>query len=61
MKDKTNELAMNSENKNIRYLCRGISKFKMGYQPRRSLRKDENGDLLADSHNILNMWKNYFS
>jgi hypothetical protein len=23
--------------------------------------KDENGDLLADSLNILNMWKNYFS
>jgi hypothetical protein len=23
--------------------------------------KDENGDLLADSHNILNGWKNYFS
>jgi hypothetical protein len=23
--------------------------------------KDENGDLLADSHNILNMWKNYLS
>jgi hypothetical protein len=23
--------------------------------------KDENGDLLADSHNILNMWKDYFS
>jgi hypothetical protein len=23
--------------------------------------KDENGDLLADSHNILNKWKNYFS
>jgi hypothetical protein len=23
--------------------------------------KDENGDLLADSHNILNTWKNYFS
>jgi predicted site-specific integrase-resolvase len=21
----------------------------------------ENGDLLADSHNILNRWKNYFS
>jgi hypothetical protein len=21
--------------------------------------KDENGDLLADSHNILNTWKNY--
>jgi hypothetical protein len=23
--------------------------------------KDENGDLLADPHNILNRWKNYFS
>jgi hypothetical protein len=23
--------------------------------------KDENGDLLADFHNILNRWKNYFS
>jgi hypothetical protein len=23
--------------------------------------KDENGDLLADSHNILKRWKNYFS
>jgi hypothetical protein len=23
--------------------------------------KDENGDLLADSHNILNRWENNFS
>jgi hypothetical protein len=23
--------------------------------------KNENGDLLADSHSILNRWKNYFS
>jgi hypothetical protein len=23
--------------------------------------KDENDDLLADSHSILNRWKNYFS
>jgi hypothetical protein len=23
--------------------------------------KDENGDLLVDSHNILNRWKNCFS
>jgi hypothetical protein len=23
--------------------------------------KNENGDLLADSHHILNRWKNYFS
>jgi hypothetical protein len=26
-----------------------------------NLVKDDNGDLLADSHNILNKWKNYFS
>jgi hypothetical protein len=32
-----------------------------GYQPSNNLVKDENGDLLADSHNILNRWKNYFS
>jgi hypothetical protein len=23
--------------------------------------KDDNGDLLADSHNILNRWKDHFS
>jgi hypothetical protein len=28
---------------------------------RNNLVNDENGDLLADSHNILNRWKNYFS
>jgi hypothetical protein len=31
------------------------------YQRRSNLVKDENGDLLADSNNILNKWKNYFS
>jgi hypothetical protein len=30
------------------------------YQPRATLVKDENGDLFADSHNILHWWKNYF-
>jgi hypothetical protein len=35
--------------------------FKIGCQPRNNLVKDENGDVLADSHNILNRWKNYFS
>jgi hypothetical protein len=42
-------------------LYRGINDFKKVYQPRSNLVKDENGDLLADSHNILNKWKNYFS
>jgi hypothetical protein len=40
---------------------RGINGFKRGYEPRTSKVKDENGDLLADSHNILNRWKNHFS
>jgi hypothetical protein len=51
LKDKIDELTMNSKNKNIRDL----------YRPRSNLVKDENGDLLADPHNILNRWKNYFS
>jgi hypothetical protein len=54
LKDKINELATDSKNKNIRGLYRGINEFKRGYQPRSNLVKDENGDLLADSHNILN-------
>jgi hypothetical protein len=54
MKDNVKDLATNSKNKNIRDLYRGINKFKRGYQPRNNLMKDENGDLLANSHNILN-------
>jgi hypothetical protein len=61
LKDKINELATTSNNKNIRDLYRGINEFNWSYQPKSNLVKDENGDLLADSHNILNRWKNYFS
>jgi hypothetical protein len=61
LKDKINELATNNKNKNIRDLYKGINKFKVGYQRRNNLVMDENGDLLADFHNILNRWKNYFS
>jgi hypothetical protein len=60
LKDKINKLATNSKDKNIRDMYRGKNEFKMGYQPRNNLVKDENGDLLADSHNILNRWKDYF-
>jgi hypothetical protein len=52
LKDKINGLATNSKNKNIRDLYRKINEFKRGYQPRNSLVNGENGDLLADSHNI---------
>jgi hypothetical protein len=39
----------------------GHQEFKKGYIPQSNLVKNENGDLLADSHNILNRWKNCFS
>jgi hypothetical protein len=52
---------MNSKNKNIRDLYRGIIEFKRGYNPRRNFVKDENGDLCADSSNTVNKWKSYFS
>jgi chemotaxis methyl-accepting protein methylase len=58
MKEKIDELVTNSKNKNIRDLYRWINEFKRGYQHRSNLVKDNNGDLLADSH-ILNRWKNY--
>jgi hypothetical protein len=60
LKGKIDELAKNSRNKNIRDLYKGINDFKGGYQPRSNLVKDENDDLLADSHNILNRCKNLF-
>jgi predicted NACHT family NTPase len=43
LKDRIDEIATNSNNKNIRDLYRGINDFKMGYQPRSNLVKDENG------------------
>jgi hypothetical protein len=59
LKDKIYELATNSKNKNTRDLYRGIKELKWSYQPRSNLKKNENGDLLADSHNIWNRWKDY--
>jgi hypothetical protein len=53
VKEKIKEFATNSKDKNIRDMYRGISKFKRCYQPRSNLLKDENGDLLADSLDIL--------
>jgi hypothetical protein len=44
---------MNSKNKAIRDLYRGINEIEMGYQPRSNLAKDEKVDLLADSSNIV--------
>jgi hypothetical protein len=43
---------MNSKNKNIRELYRGINEFKISYQPRSNIVKDENVDLLAGSNTL---------
>jgi hypothetical protein len=53
LKDKINELAMNSKKKNTRNMYRGMNEFKRGYQSRNNLVKDENGDLLAELQNIF--------
>jgi hypothetical protein len=61
LKDKINKFETNNKIKNIRDLCRGITEFKNGCRPRSNLvKKISNIDLLADSHSILNRWKNYF-
>jgi hypothetical protein len=61
LKDKIDELATNSKNNNIINLYRGMNHFNKCYQPRSNLVKEDNGDLFADSNNILNRRKNYFS
>jgi hypothetical protein len=58
LKAKINEHETNSKNNNIRDLYRGINEFKKDYQLRTNLVEDENSDLLADSCDILNRWKN---
>jgi hypothetical protein len=61
LKGKINQLETNTKHKNIRDLCRGINEFKIGYQPRINIIKDENGNLIADPQNVLNRWKNFFN
>jgi hypothetical protein len=38
----------------------GINDLKKDYQPRNNVVKDEKGDLVADSHSILDRWRNNF-
>ena len=61
MRAKIEKLEADSKIHNIRELYRGINDFKNGYQPRCIIVKDENGDLVADSHSIVGRWRNYFS
>jgi hypothetical protein len=41
-------------------LCRGISDFKKGYQPKTNIARDEKGDLVRDCRSILARWRNHF-
>jgi hypothetical protein len=59
LKEKMNKLETN-KNENMRDLYGGINKYKTVYQPRTDIVKNENGDLLTDSHSILNRRKDYF-
>jgi hypothetical protein len=60
LEDKINKFATNSKLKNIRDLHKCINGCKRGYKPGSNVTKDENSGVLADPHNILNSWKNYF-
>jgi hypothetical protein len=52
LKDKITEIELNSKNKNIRDLYRGITEFKKGYLHKTNLVKDDRGDLLVDPQKI---------
>jgi hypothetical protein len=54
-------LKLNNKNKNIRDLYRGINEFMKRYQPRVNIIKDENGNLLAEPHSVLNRCKHFFN
>ena len=60
LKAKMEELETNNKIKNIRDFHRGISDFKIGYQPRTTIVKDEKDDTFADSNSVWARWRNYF-
>jgi hypothetical protein len=47
--------------KNIRDLYRDISDFKKGHQPKTNTVKDENCNLVTDSHSFVARWRNDYS
>jgi len=56
LKAKIDELETNFKVKNFRDFYRSINDYKKGYQPRTNIVKDEKGDLVTDSHSILDSW-----
>ena len=47
--------------KYIADICRGISEFKKGSQPRTNIVKDEKGYLFSDCNSVLDSWRDHFS
>jgi len=60
-KAQIHDIETNSNTKNIRNVYMEINYFKKGYQSRTNIVKDENGDLVTDSHSILTRWGYNFS
>jgi hypothetical protein len=60
VKDKVNDIELNSKNTHIRDLYRGIIELNKGYQPKTNVVKDERGGLLVDPQEILTRWKDCF-
>jgi len=61
LRAKIEELETNSKIKNIMGLYSGTSDVKKGYQPGINIVKDEKGDMVTESHDILVRWRNGFS
>jgi len=60
MRDKINWIKKGKKNKNNRDLYRHANEFNKAYQPTINFVKDNNGDLLAISHNISKSRKKCF-
>jgi hypothetical protein len=61
MQGKMCGLAMNSKKRTSDTCIVEEMNLRWGYQQRTKLEKDQNGDLLANSHNILYRWEINFS
>ena len=60
-KAKIDEPETNSTIKNISDMDKGFIDFKRCYQLRNNIVKDEEDDLVTDSHSIWARWRNHFS
>ncbi|XP_033231545.1 craniofacial development protein 2-like, partial [Belonocnema kinseyi] len=60
--EKNEILAIENHKKqnNTREMYRGINSIRKGFQSRTDVIRDENGNLVADATEGLNLWKNYF-